>query len=120
MESTEAAQPNSANSPADRRRHARYRLAVPISVHTEEGPAIVAMTLEISESGLSAVLSSSVKVGSTVQLEPVGAGTVHATVCHKVGRVYGFEFLQMTEEQTNRLRDECRRLPRYRPNRMGI
>jgi hypothetical protein len=55
-----------------------------------------------------------------VQLEPVAAGTVTAEVRHNVGKVYGFAFLQMTGEQTLKLRNECRGLPRFPPNRMGI
>jgi hypothetical protein len=78
------------------------------------------MTLEISESGLSAVLASPVQLNGTVQLEPVAGGSVTAQVRHNAGRVYGFEFLQITEEQTHKLRDLCRRLPRYPPNKMGI
>ncbi len=107
-------------SPADRRGHPRHRLAAPVSVHTGNGQTIAAMTLEISESGLSAVLATPVRVGATVQLDLVPAGTVTAQVRHNVGRVYGFEFLQITEEQINQLRNECRRLPLYPANKMGI
>jgi hypothetical protein len=89
-------------------------------VHTSDGSAIPAMTLEISESGLSAVLASSVKVGGTVLLEPIADGSVTAEVRHNVGKVYEFTFLQMTPEQTSKLRDDCRRLPRCPPNKMGI
>jgi c-di-GMP-binding flagellar brake protein YcgR len=110
----------SPNSLADRRGHARYRFSVPISVHTEDGRVIRAMTLEISESGLSAMLASPLKVGDSVRLEPVAAGAIAAKVRHNVGAIYGFEFLQITEEQINKLRDNCRRLQRYPPNRRGI
>jgi hypothetical protein len=78
------------------------------------------MTLEISEKGLSAILASPLAIGGTVHLEPVAASTVIAQVRYIVGRVYGFEFLHVTAEQTNKLRDDCRRLPLYPPNKMGI
>jgi hypothetical protein len=113
-------QPASANASVDRRKHPRYRFAAPISVRTSEGTVLEAITLEISESGLSAVLSSPLKVGDTARLEPVGGGAVTAEVRHHTGKVYGFKFLQVTDEQIKRLQDDCRRLPRYPPNKMGI
>lgn len=78
------------------------------------------MTLEISESGLSAMLASPLKVGDSVRLEPVAAGAVTAQVRHNVGAIYGFEFLQVAEEQIDKLRDTCHRLQRYPPNKRGI
>ena len=120
MKSPLAERPGSANPPVNRRLHARYRFSAPISVHTGDGRAIRAMTLEISVRGLSAMLASPLAIGETVQLDPVAAGTVTAQVRHQVGKIFGFEFLQISEEQSNKLRDECRRLPIYPPNRMGI
>jgi hypothetical protein len=78
------------------------------------------MTIEISEKGLSAMLGSPLAIGGTVRLEPVAAGTVTAQVRHVVGKVYGFEFLQVSQEQTNKIRDDCRTLPLYPPNKTGI
>src|SRR5260370_40053390 len=74
-------------SPADRRGHPRHRLAAPLSGHTSNGQAIAAMTLEISESGLAAVLANAVRVGATGQLDLLPAGPVTAQVRHNVGRV---------------------------------
>jgi hypothetical protein len=113
-------QMGSANFPADRRRHSRYRFSAPISVRTSDGQVIRAMTLEISESGLSAMLASPLKVGDSVRLEPVLTAEVAAQVRHNVGAIYGFEFLQLTEEQIGKLRDNCGRMQRYPPNKRGI
>jgi hypothetical protein len=104
----------------ERRNHPRYRFSAPVSVHTGDGDAIPAMIIEISERGLSAVLASPLEVGDNVRLEPIAASGVTAEVRHRVGKVHGFQFLQITEEQTLKLRSECRRLPRYPRNRMGI
>jgi len=104
----------------ERRNHPRYRFSAPLSVYTGDGDAIPAMIIEISERGLSAVLASPLEVGDNVRLEPVAASGVIAEVCHRVGKVHGFRFLQITEEQTLKLRSACRRLPRYPRNRMGI
>jgi hypothetical protein len=120
MKAAPAGKADSANPVVNRRLLARYRFSTPISVHPSDGLPVPAMTLEISESGLSAVLASAVKLGDTVVLEPVGGGAVTAKVRHNVGKVYEFTFLKMTPEQTQKLRDECLRLPRYPPNKMGI
>jgi hypothetical protein len=120
MKAAPAGKADSANHFVNRRLLARYRFSTPISVHPSKGRAVPAITLEISESGLSAVLAAAVKVGGTVLLEPVAGGTVTAEVRHNIGKVYEFTFLKMTQEQTQKLRDECLRLPRYPPNKMGI
>jgi hypothetical protein len=115
-----ASQSNPVSTAVNRRRYRRYRLSAPIFVHTSDGLTIPAMTLEISEHGLSAVLASSLKVGGTAQLEPVAENRLAAQVRYIIGKVHGFEFQQVTEEQTNKLRKKCSRLPLYPPNKMGI
>jgi hypothetical protein len=111
---------NSPTSATDRRRHTRYRLAVPISVHVADGAVIPAITLEISNGGLSAVLAAPLKLGDIVQLENFAPGTVLAHVCRQLGKVYGFEFLHLTDDQANKIREDCRRLPFYPSNHTGI
>jgi hypothetical protein len=111
---------NSPTSATDRRRHTRYRLALPISVHVADGGVIPAITLEISDGGFSAVLAAPVKVGETVHLERIVPGTSSAEVCRQIGKVYGFKFLQLTDDQTNKIREDCRRLPLYPSNHTGI
>ena len=120
MKAEPASQSHSVSTGVDRRRYRRYRLSTPIFVHTTEGLTIPAMTLEISERGLSAVLASPLKVGAMAQLEPVADNRLTAQVRYSIGRVHGFEFLQVTEEQANKLREKCSRLPVYPPNKMGI
>jgi hypothetical protein len=112
---------SSSTASTDRRRHKRFRLSVPISISAVDGSIIPAITLEVSESGLSAVLVSELKIGETVKLYPVAGETFTAQVRHRVGKVYGFEFLNISEQQVSRLRDTCSRLPRYPDgNKMGI
>jgi len=120
VNSTQAEEASSTTPCLDRRLHPRYRFSAPISVQTGAGVVIPAITLEISEGGLSAALSSPVEVRGTVQLESVTAGKVTAQVRHSVGKIYGFQFLQITEKQIQILRNDCRKLPLYPQNRMGI
>jgi hypothetical protein len=123
---------------ADRRRHSRHRLSAPITLSLAngitiqgsniqgsnnqgptnqgpmiQGPSIQGMTIEISESGLSAAINAPLVVGDHVFIQPVGGSDVQAIVRRITGRIYGFQFLNLNVEQTQRLREQCRWLPRY-------
>ncbi len=105
----------------DRRRYKRFRLSVPISITGEDRSVIPAITLEISEGGLSAVLVSELQIGDVVKVYPLAGETLVAQVRRRVGRVYGFELLNPSDQQVTRLREACSRLPRYPDNnKMGI
>ncbi|HXM20833.1 MAG TPA: PilZ domain-containing protein [Terriglobales bacterium] len=119
MQTDHDAQKVSENFP-DRRRHPRYRFSVPITVRSSDGTAIPGISIEISESGASAITAASLKVGDTVELEPVAAGKVSAVVRRNVGRLYGFEFLNLTAEQTKRINESCKMLARYLGKTLGI
>jgi|SRR5580698_8198680 hypothetical protein len=105
---------------ADRRRHTRYRLAIPIVIYRENTAEIAGMTLEISESGLSALLANPLRENETVHIGPIGGGKVSARVRHCVGRVHGFEFVDLPAEQISKIKEQCQSLPRYLANRLGI
>jgi hypothetical protein len=105
---------------ADRRRHVRYRFSVPIKVFRGNGLEIPGMTLEISESGLSAALATPLRVGEMVNMEPVGGGRAIARVRHNVGRIHGFEFVEISREQSLKIKEQCVGLPHYQSNRLGI
>lgn len=105
----------------DRRRHKRFRLSMPVSISGSDASIIPAMTLEVSEGGLSAVLVCDLQIGDTVKIYPIGGETLTAQVRHRVGKVYGFEFLEVSGQQVCWLRDTCSSLPRYPDNnKMGI
>lgn len=59
---------------------------------------------------MSAVASGVLKVGETVELEPVAAGKVRARVRHKLGALYGFEFVGPSEEQARPIAEDCQKL----------
>ena len=120
MNSAGVVESNSPQAGIDRRRFKRYRFAIPISVHSAEGEVIPAITLEISDGGLSAVLAAPLKIGDKVQLEKLAPGIVSAQVCRQIGKVYAFEFVQLTSDQADKIREECRRLPLFPSNHMGI
>jgi hypothetical protein len=106
--------------PPDRRRHPRYRFSAPITIRSAEGLAIAGITIEISVSGLSAITADSLKVNDTVELEPILGGRVLALVRRNIGRVSGFEFLNLTAEQVQQITQSCKLLPVYQGKSLGI
>jgi hypothetical protein len=104
----------------DRRRDARYRFSTPVTVYAKDGLPIPGMTIEISISGLSAILSSPIGVGDIVDLTPIMGTRVTAQVRRNVGKLYGFEFLGLASRQARKIKNECRKLPLYLPNNLGI
>jgi len=105
---------------SDRRRHRRYRSSVPIIIRSVDGVVKRGISIEISESGLSAITSDSLKVDDTVELEPIAGGKAQAVVRRSTGRVYGFEFLNLTAEQIRLITESCKRLPVYKGNSLAI
>lgn len=109
-----------AETAPDRRRHPRYRFSAPITIRSSDGAVTPGISIEISASGMSAITAASLKLKDTVELEPVAAGKVLAVVRHNLGRIYGFEFLNLTPEQTRRITESCKFLPQYRGKSLGI
>jgi hypothetical protein len=85
-----------------------------VTILSFNGAAMPAISVEISESGMSAVAEGKLKVGETVELAPVAGGKVSALVRHKLGGLYGFEFAAPSAEQVRRIAENCRKLGRYR------
>jgi hypothetical protein len=104
----------------DRRRHPRYRFSEPITIRSADGVAIPGIGIEISVSGMSAITADSLKVNDIVKIEPIGGGTMVAVVRRNIGRVSGFEFLNVTTEQVQRISNSCKVLPLYRDTMLGI
>jgi len=100
-------------SVSDRRRHHRYRFSAPIAVHISNGSAVPGISLEISESGISVLINHELTVGATVELEPIAGGRVSALVRRQTGKVYGFEFLNLSPAQVQRIVEKCKMLPLY-------
>lgn len=104
----------SGSAPQNRRRHARYRFSEPITLRLSQGSAKPGMTMEISVSGTSVMTAAALSVGETVELESIAGAKVQAAVRHNTGSVFGFEFLNLTQEQTQKIAEVCRVLPVYR------
>jgi hypothetical protein len=72
------------------------------------------------ESGLSAIAANSFRIGDKVELEPVAGGKVIAVIRRTTGRVYGFEFVDLTSEQALRITESCKTLAVYHGEKLGI
>jgi hypothetical protein len=78
------------------------------------------MSVEISEYGLSAVTGMILNVGDLVELEPIGGSSVSAVIRRRFGRFCGFEFLNLSTEQAEKIREMCRMLPQYRSKTLDL
>jgi hypothetical protein len=109
--------PDSKGAPAifpERRQRPRYRYSVPMTIRFADGSAVRGMSVEISESGVSAMADGLLRIGDTVELEPVAGERMPALVRHKLGQLYGFEFVNPTEEQVKRIGESCKKFGSYR------
>jgi len=77
------------------RRHARFNLEVDVTVRSPTLGLIPGMSIEMSESGMSATLPVEVPVGETVDLRinlPLGPADQRAIVRNRDAFRHGFEF----------------------------
>ena len=82
---------------ADARRHPRFKLEVEIRIYPRNCPVVRGHTVDISESGISAMLKVEVPLNEVVRLEfdlPLGSVEVPAVVRQKSAFRYGFQFLE--------------------------
>jgi hypothetical protein len=81
---------------ADDRWKPRFKIETEITISSRTYGLLKGRTVDISESGIAAMLPIGVSVGEIVELSltlPDGPVTVCATVRHKNAFRYGFEFL---------------------------
>jgi hypothetical protein len=101
------------------RRHPRFKLAVEICVYPRNASVVRGHTVDISESGLSAMLLVEVPVGEVVRLEfelPAGPVEVHAMVRQRNAFRYGFQFME-DDLAHETIRRTCRELSLEQPRR---
>jgi len=97
---------------ADARCHPRFRLQVDITIHSRTSGVLKGHTVDISESGISAMLRMEVALDEVVELDfelPCGLVTILASVRQKNAFRYGFQFLD-SSESNEAIRTTCRQL----------
>ena len=93
------------------RRHPRFKLQTSIHVYSRSAGLLTGATIDISESGISAMLKLELSVGEVVQLEfelPSGPVAIRALVRHKTAFQYGFQFVE--PEPQGAIKATCSRL----------
>ena len=99
---------------ADRRRLPRFKVEVKIGVHSRTCGLLKGHTVDISESGISAILKMEVPVGELVELEfvlPFGPVTAYAMVRQKNAFRYGFHFVEFNSAKEKEfVQATCRQL----------
>jgi len=86
-----------AQNRVDARLNPRFKLDANLKIHSRTGGLLSGYALDISESGISAMLPIEVAIGEVVELDielPLGAVNVRAIVREKNAFRYGFQFVQ--------------------------
>ena len=88
---------NQSRSFLDLRGCPRFKLDVEIRIHSHSSGPLTGYTIDISESGIAAILKMEVSVDQLVQLEftlPEGTVEVEALVRQRRAFRYGFQFVE--------------------------
>lgn len=94
------------------RRHPRYKLEVEVRVYPRNSAVVRGHSVDLSESGISAMLRDEVPLGEVVRLEfalATGEVDIHALVRQRNAFRYGFEFLEAIS-QIQIIQRACRQL----------
>jgi len=92
------------------RRHLRFKMNVDVTVHSPTQGLVLAHTLDISESGLSAILPIELPSGEIVELDfqlPISRVRLVAVVREHYRLRYGFEFVEPDNASLQAIRDSC-------------
>lgn len=104
----------------DRRKHARFRICIPVTIRYSGGLTLSAVSLEFSRSGMSVMANGPLGAGETVEIEHVVEGAITAVVRHNAGKLYGFEFIRISASQIREIVNRCKMLPPFGRNTLGI
>jgi len=102
----------SASRIVDARRHPRFKLEVDVVISSKTCGILKGHSVDISESGISAMLRIEVPVGELVELQftlPYGPVTVYAMVRQRNAFRYGFQFVE-SHDVREIIRATCRSL----------
>jgi hypothetical protein len=95
------------------RLYPRFKLDANLKIHSGAGELLSGYAVDISESGISAMLPIEVSMGEVVELDfelPLGRVSVRAVVRERNAFRYGFQFLQPNAAHQF-IADACALLP---------
>jgi hypothetical protein len=96
----------------EQRANPRFDLDVPIRIHFRKGELILGHTVDISESGVSVMVSLEMAIGQQIELDfklPSGPVNVYAVVKNKRAFRYGLQFV-LTDKERTIIKRGCRDL----------
>jgi len=96
----------------DARRQPRFKIEVDISINSRTCGMLKGQTVDISESGISALLRIEIPLGEVVELAftlPFGPVTIYAMVRQRNAFRYGFQFMESNFAEEV-IRPTCRQL----------
>jgi hypothetical protein len=100
--------------PFDKRRQPRFKIEVKITVNSRSCGRLKGHTVDISESGISALLRIEVPLGELVELEfilPFGPVGIYAMVRQRNAFRYGFQFVAPNSAKEKKIiQATCRQL----------
>jgi hypothetical protein len=101
-----------ADPQAEARRHPRFKMDIEVTIFSHTMGKVIGRTVDISESGIAAILRTETPLGELVQLSfslPLGEVEIGALVRQRSAFRYGFEFVEQgpARELVERT---CRRL----------
>ncbi len=104
--------PGSTRFIVSNRRKPRFKIEVDISVHSRTQGVLTGRTVDISESGIAALLRIEVPLGELVELEfnlPFGPVGIYAIARQRNAFRYGFQFAE-SEAIHRSIRETCSHL----------
>ena len=101
-------------------RSPRFRICIPVTIRPPGGSSLSAVSLEISQSGMSAMANGPLRTEETVEIEHVAEGAITAVVRHNNGKLYGFEFIEISASQVREIAKRCKMLPPFGHSALGI
>ena len=100
-----------ARAGVDARRQPRFKIEVDITINSKTCGRLTGHSVDISESGISAMLRIEVPLGEVVELDftlPFGEVTIFAIVRQRNAFRYGFQFMESTTREI--IQATCRHL----------
>lgn len=94
------------------RRHPRFKIEIDVRVYARNSAVVHGHSVDISESGIAAILRDEVPMGEVVRLEftlPTGDVSIHALTRQRNAFRYGFQFLEAIS-QLEIIERTCRQL----------
>lgn len=101
-----------ADPQADPRRHPRFKMDIEVAIFSHTAGKAIGRMVDISESGIAAILRTETPLGELVQLSfslPLGEVEIGALVRQRNAFRYGFEFVEQGSAR-ELVERTCRRL----------